>query len=529
MRRLAILFVLAGCNKIFGLDELRELDGGTDPNDRPRFHLVHQIASTRADSPGVIATPIIEQAPLPVGTTVRVSSDTKLLEDAVYDAQTGEAEILISDPFTKRWLVELTLPGQAPLELSWTPDGENTLLTVPVIGRLDRGMMPASAGWDIQPSPSSIPPPPMPGTFSGSHIFTTGVFLDAATGTSPNNAKLDIQTTRFDGPTEGAPDASRGDHAIVVDYTVAVGAPCFLTARGYAGFPPPALVANAQIAPNPQPIWQVPPITTMRFQQANPGPVGIANRLNAALGTRTGGGSSTMEFGFTANDQIFGFSGPPRGGAPSPLLFSLASCNLDATEGSFIIPTDLAKFPQLVYGNLINARTSDGVSLVSSIATLDLRTNDSLDLTIDFGVPFVATATLSDGTNVFGLTGDNDNIAVAPGAGTLALELQLEPVSAGFDPVFDYLEVVVFELKGPGLSVVRRYATTDIALDPVTRELLTPVTIDRSLFVEGHRYVFALSTVRGVPNAATGHFDAITYPHAITTIFTRTILIPTRS
>jgi hypothetical protein len=522
------LLALAGCNQIFGLDAVTVVDAAGPPDAPfPRVRLSHQVAGTKIISSPAIADPdpALAYPPIAPAPRVRIGTLTDALVDTSYDPTDGGIEVSLPDLFGTTWRLEYTIPGAPPHEVHWTPVMDEAHLVVPVVGRLDRGTAPANSGYDVQPIGTV---PPAPTSFIASHVFMTGVFVDILTVANPKDAQIDAPSSRFDGAL-GNPALEQGDYAVLVNYDLVLNGTCPTVANGFAGFRPPPLQSGVRSAPSPQPTWSVSDKTQVALTYRNLG-FGLDLRLGSALGgKRSGTLANVLQHGHVASTLLPGFTHASQD-VPSPLLFSLANCQLGiASTTEFVAPIDIAAFPRVTYANLSSARTTAGVKLTSSIATVTASAPPQADV-IDFGVPIAsAPIVLAAGGETFDISTDadtDDTITIPAGPGTFELTFALETEQANLALAVDYFETTVFRFEGSMLVPERVIISTEVAAaaPPAPRVITAPIRIDRSLFVAPNRYVIAIRTFRGRPGAARGDFTTVAYPQSVATVFTHTIL-----
>ncbi len=540
MRRLLAsgLLALGGCNAIFGLNDNAKI--GSDATVFPdgplmTFKLRYLLADTEVVPPDILNQPApIRTVGIPGVTDTRVGALGGELLPAPYDPETGDVGVLLPELLAAPWRFRYTLDG-AQHEIQWQPALQDAKASEPMIGRLQSAPPPPDSGYNIQPALSAQTPPV--GGYNGSRVFTTGVFLDIRTGTSPSSTQVDGTANKTFLGALGTPEASRGDNAVLVNYAAPLGM-CGATVDGFAQFRPPGLLAGTKVPITPAPEWTVSNSNskTLSVTYSNLGLFAGLPRLGSALKDSTGGRNSipanVIEHGITASTALPGIvvERPVTIGAstftvPGPHMLMLAQCQMSiSTFNNFLLPFELENFPRVTHGFLSDRRAINGVELVSSLISVDdVEANSSV---VDFRAPLaIHPITLTDvDSNLTSLSGGTDGVPISV-ATPLALSFGLESGQAQLALAVDYFEISVFEIANNTLTKKRVFVTTNVAaaVDP-PRVITTPIPLDLTGLTPG-TYVLRIRAVAGAPRAALGDFEAVTYPYSAASIFTRTFVV----
>ena len=306
----------------------------------------------------------------------------------------------------------------------------------------------------------------------------------------------------------GQPEASRGDQGVFVAYNS--DAYCSY-ARGTAKFAPPALQPGmlSPVTAN----WSVPLNPNIRFDYSEA--AADTTRLTAVLGDRAGSQSSGVHTGFIPNNAMPVLSDDPlQLGIPSPPMLSLADCMLGTTNPTAFADLPLFGFPRLAYAHFEDRRTVSGASLISAVAGASISSNNVFDIHLRIPLVIRPLQHAVEGGAHFDLGGPADGVEVPRSSSPLRLSFELEPI---LDAVVHSLHVDLYKLATGRLRHTRSYTITDV----LQRELV----LDGSVLEPGE-YVFAISARRGTPRAVAGDFATVSYPQAVSRVFTRTFVVP---
>lgn len=527
MKALPALLALAGCNSIFGLNDNAKL--GDAPivfpdGELPTFKLRYLHAQTHVVPPEILGEPApLERIGIDPAPRVRLGPVDGALVDAEYVVATGDIRIPIplDTLLAAPWRVEYTIDGVIH-EVIWQPETlTDAKLAESLLGRQDTSPPPAGSGYNIQPTGGAQPGV---GMYTGSRVFTTGVFLDIRTDKFPSNTQLDGLATTFAGKL-GTPDTALGDNAVLVNYA-APSAMCAAAVDGFGQFRPAALTTGTLTIVNPPWIEETPDgdLTVDVINE------GAAGRVGVALGSRSDVAGTAIEHGITPSlelnpllvDRPVAF-GAVRAAVPGPMMLMLAQCNLVTTTtnfDAFLLPNQLDKFPRVTHGFITNRRTVSGVELVSGIVSVDDA--DAEKSTLDFGAPLaISPITLTFVDSTFGLDGADDAALIGPAPATL--DFKLEPAQTEQPITIDYFEVTLFEIVDATLIPKRIITTTNTELT-ADRTLVTPIALDLTALPSGI-YILRIRSIAGVPGAKQGNFETLALPYSAATVFTRTFML----
>ncbi|MEJ7597226.1 MAG: hypothetical protein WKG01_04885 [Kofleriaceae bacterium] len=493
------ILLLSACNQVFGLDATRPGDAAEPPAQILRLRFAYQVAETSAtgnplEVPSLIPIPIL---------TVRFGSIDGPLEPATYDPETGEVALPL-EALGAEWRLEYAIGSGIPREIHWsTPLDGIPQITEPVFGRLDRVAVPSGSGYTIDTFGSGNNPP-----YLFPRVLTTGVWTITALGDSSNApVSLPFDSVKPVSGALGQPQSSLGDRGVFVAYNV--NATCNY-ARGTARFDPPVL-QEAMLTP----------VTAAWSSQLNSGIVfdysgagADDSRLSTALGDRAGAKSNRVHLGFAPHAGMPLLSDDDlQVGFPSPPFLSLVDCVLGTTDPTTFADLPLFGFPRLAYAHFEETRTVNGLALTSAVATVSITPNNlfALDLKIPIATGPIQ---LTHGGGTLDLSGPTDGLVLPRGSPSLRLTFGLEVLVGGG---VHSLGVDLYKLDAGSLQHVRTYLIANAS----KRELV----LDPSSLSAGE-FVFAISARRGTPRAAAGDFVTVTYPQAVSKVFTRTFVVP---
>ena len=541
MRRIPAcsLLAIAGCNAIFGLNDnakIAETDAPLFPDGPlPTFKLRYLLADTAVIPPEIFNEPVpLTTIGIADVTRTRVGALDGELFPAPYDPETGDVGVPLPALLDAPWRFRYTLDG-AEHELQWQPAIDDAKASEPMIGRQGATPPLADSGYNIQPTGGGTP---AIGTYNQSRVFTTGVFLDIRTGTSPSSTQVDGTANKTFLGELGTPESSRGDNAVLVNYAAPSGM-CGPTVNGYAQFRPPGLLAGTKVPISPAPTWTLSNSKTFAVAYANRGAVPLSIRIAAALADDNGGRSSMIasgiEHGLTVSTGLPGTVverpvtiGGSTFAVPGPHMLMLAQCQITVTNfNAFLLPFEFKKFPRVTHGIVSDRRTIDGVELVSSLISVDDLGTDNVS-TVDLRAPLAVspiTLTAIDSTAA-NLSSGTDGTATISVATPLALQFGRESDQGDLVSAVDYFEITVFQIANTTLTKKRVFVSTNVAADAlvVPHLLDKPIPLDLSGLTAG-TYVMRIRAVAGAPGAAIGDYETVSYPYSAASVFTRTFVV----
>jgi hypothetical protein len=526
MRRVAGVswLLLVGCNRIFGIAATQPWDAGPDVvPDLPHVVLTWQLATT---SPSGAPLAMPEYPPFAPGAAprIRIATLDGPFAQASYSSDPAEPGWIQVPPSyfqpsgdaatVAPWRLEYTLPGGVPHEVQWAPDDKLGHLVVPMVGRLDRPVVPAGSGYRVTLSGF---------TSSGNHatsVLTTGLWTTGPTG-APSGMTVDYDFSNAGSLSgvRGSPDAAQGDRAFVVDYQVDPDSKGILcnVAVGSTALTQLALTTGAHTAQTVT--WD----SSRRPVDSDlPGNAVLA-RLPASLGTLNmpiSSLDSKLVFGSVPSTSFPGLIGSASSfRLPVPVMQTLLQCPQGPqsqgpmTPGAIPMaaqPTMLGDFPTVVHVQLVEARpvAALGITLYSGIETV-IAASAGGGFRMSFPAAIPTRITLATpATGRVDLVDNTDRIAV--GAPTGAFTLAFAP-ETGVGLRADYYDVYLHRITGGALTTERIYTVT-----------APEVRIDGSVLATGADYVFEIRSYAGHVMAPKGDFQAVDYPYGSAVVFTRT-------
>lgn len=507
------LFALVGCNQVFGIDKTQPFDASIDtPMDDPHVVLDWQIATVLpAGAPAVLPTytpiapaPRVRIAPLrdPAASQDDANAPLGAWVDATY-GEKGDGFVSVPRAYlTSPWRLEYTI-GTTTHEVQWLPVDKQGHLTVPLVGRQQRSVLPDGTGYSITPTNG-------PGSYNFPRVFTTGVWSEGRVSlpaTTP--LEYDFFNAASQNGGKAMPSSALGDRALIVDFKTD-GSQC----RYATGWAP--LTADLEIGKH---IGATPPwdASTISPKLTN---TSFLGRLNGALGSRQATpAAGALLFGPTASLAVPALLNSREGinqlglTLPTPVMVTLAQCPANvATLPSLAAPAILDPFPRVMHVQIADTRQltrgNTTTALISGLeAVIGVATDTATATTISMPAPLATAITLTTPSAALRLDGDADMIDVGAPSGVFELTFETEAqATPGLRA--DYYDVSLIRVSDSQL--VRVYTVTSPS-----------VRIDASLLHAGEEYVFEIRAVKGHPRAEIGDFSVIEYPYAAAIIYTR--------
>lgn len=507
------LWMLVGCNQVFGIHKTELYDAGPDVKpDLPYVKLTWQVADVL---PSGDPDPMIVDAPIDPAPTVRYAALGQPLQDTTYSPIDG-AVIVAREFFTPQpdgglptWRLEYTLSGGVPHEVQWAPEDKHGQLTVPLFGRAARKPVPIGGGYQLTPAGA-------PASFAGPHIFTTGQWSE---GLIPSYAGIGA-TVDYDffnaaamSGGRGRPDPALGDRAFLIDYA--------FDASGCRHAIGSAALDSAAIEPNqhslPAATWDaasravssevVSLATQSRFLTAL-GPLHADPKVPGLL-------SGTISLGIAASINMPPLTGVPPSAVlptltelPAPVMITVLQCPYTVTPlPTAAQPAALDHFSRLLNVQLVSKREVLGVALASGMETaIASPSSENFKLTFPAAIP--THITLATPLNsALALDGADEGVDVGPAGSPLTLSFVPDITDASAD----YYDVTLYQLDSGALVARRIYTVTT-----------SQVAIDGAVLARGATYVFAIRSFKGHPDARSGDFRSISFPYGSALIYTRT-------
>jgi hypothetical protein len=532
MRRVAGLgwLLLVGCNGIFGITATQPYDA--PPPDMPHVVLTWQLATT---SPSGAPSAMLEYPPFAPGAApqIRIATLDGPFTAASYSSDAATPGwIEVPRSYFERptdasavapWRLEYTLnavgvPGSGvPHEVQWAPDDKLGHLVVPMVGRLERSLVPTGSGYRVMMTNHMF------SSSDNTNVLTTGLWTTGSTAQPKNMDQFvdyDFSSAMPLSGVSGSPDAAQGDRGFVVAYALnpdnTPGILCNV-AVGSAAFIPLALTSAGH---TPQTaVWDA---GRLPVNSELPD-TGVFTRL-AALGslamTGVSGRDSQLMFGSVPSTSFPGLIGTaPSIRLPVPVMQTLLQCPqgpgaqgpmTSSTIPHTAQPTMLDDFPTVVHIQLVSSRmvTALGVTLYSGIETvIAASAGGGFKLSFPAAIPTAITLD-TPATGQVNLVDNVDQIAV--GAPTGAFTLAFTP-ETGPGLRADYHDVYLHRINGTTLTTERIYTVT-----------APRVRIDGSVLVPGADYVFEIRSYAGHVMAPHGDFAPVDYPYGSAVAFTRT-------
>ncbi len=500
----------AGCNQVFGIEGtgLRfdgpEIDGA-GPSELTRVQLVRKRAVVMADG-----SPTIETEAIGAGFTVRVGpatvlDDTALLPTTFVEAS-GWFEYARPVDLAAAMRAVITAPGEPPLDVFFTFNGNNVTIPYiqigrdPVAGPVD-DIVP-SATWLVQDTPAS----------SSTIVMTTGSWLETTTG--PVNGQAVVP---WNGPitplgdTVVAPSAAAGDLAVILR-TVSLTAGCSRETSNSASFEALPQDIGASVTP----LWSA---STRRLRALwEPAIVlGAAETVTGALGTR---GRSDVAFGYLPNlglPLLMPIGADASAQAEVVPLLALLECDVEVQQPgnagpAFSVVDELeGNFVGAVRLHVVWNRAASGVTASSGMDLIIPTTNAGAvdEASIVRMVAFATAPTLMRDGVSHDLRTEADGFAVG-GTG---------PMTVAFTPevgrVAEFWSITLVTVSGGVLVPVRVVLTTA----PEARFDTTGLTGTYGFVIRGHV---------GTTGAVNGHYDSsvlTNLPRGVTTLTPRLFVL----
>ena len=515
--------LLVGCNRIFGIAETQPWDANPD---MPHVVLTWQLATT---SPSGAPSGALEYPPFATGAAPRIQIATRdgQFTEVGYSSDTHTPGWILVPPefFLKApgastaatWRLAYTLPGGVPHEVQWAPADKLGHLVVPMVGRIDRSVVPTGSGYKITlPNLDTNTT-----TLHAPSVLTTGLWTTGLTGPlSGKTVDYDFaNASSLSGP-PGIPDAAQGDRAFLIDYQVNPdnnGILC-TAAVGSTALTQLALTAGGHTAQDAD--WDT---LRQRVTSELPGNA-LFTRLGAGLGalsTMISSTESKFVFGAVPSTSFPGLIGSaPLLRLPVPVMQTLLSCPQGPQSQGPMTPsaipmaaqpTLLGDFPTVVHVQLVQARPVGalGVTLYSGMETvIAASAGGGFRMSFPAAIPTQITLATPAAGRV-DLVDNTDQIAI--GAPTGAFTLGFAP-EAGVGLRADYYDVYLHRITTDGkLAPVRIYTVT-----------APEVRIDGSVLATGTNYVFEIRSYAGHVMAPRGDFAPVDYPYGSAVVFTRT-------
>jgi|GEM_PF-5241108 len=507
------LWMLVGCNQVFGLHKTEPYDAMPDViPDRAYVKLTWQVADVL---PSGDPDPLIVDAPIDPPPVVRYAALGQPLQDTTYSASDGS--VLVAREFftalpgggLPTWRLEYTLSGGVPHEVQWSPEDKHGQLTVPLFGRAMRNPVPVGGGYSFTPDLA-------PATFQSPHIFTTGQWSEGLIpGYDPSaGAAIDYDFFNAAAMSGGRarPEPTLGDRAFLIDYAFDGGC---RHATGSAVLDSAAIEAGKHSLPAAS--WD----NSTRAVDSDPVSLATQSRMLTALGRLhddpkvPGTLSGTLSLGIAANINMPALTGVPPATVlptltllPAPVMITLLQCAYDVMPLPAVAqPPALDSFSRLLNVQLVSKREVLGVALASGMETaIASPVSSKLKLTFPAAIP--TQITLATPTNpTLSLESSDEQIDIGPAGKPLTLTF----VSDTADSSADYYDVTLFQLDGRALVAKRIYTVT-----------APQVAIDGAVLSAGATYVFQIRSFKGHPDAHTGDFRPVSFPYGSAIVFTRT-------
>ncbi|MEO7729448.1 MAG: hypothetical protein ABIY55_00640 [Kofleriaceae bacterium] len=507
------LWMLVGCNQIFGIHKTEPYDARPDViPDLPYVKLTWQVADVL---PSGDPDPVLVDAPIDPAPHVRYSALGQPLQDTTYSPADG-AVIVAREFFTAMpdgglptWRLEYTLSGGVPHEVQWSPEDKHGQLTVPLFGRAARNPVPTGGGYAFTPDLA-------PASFQSPHIFTTGQWSE---GVIPaydpsNGAAIDYDFFNAAAMSGGRarPEPALGDRAFLIDYAFDGGC------RHAIGS---ARLDSSAIQPGMHSVTPATWDAATRPVSSQVVDLITKGRFLTALGTLHDNPnvpdviSGTLSLGIAANINMPPLTGVPPAAVlttstdlPAPVMITVLQCPYDATsQPKTAQPADLDRFSRLLNVQLVSKRQVLGVSLASGMETaLASPSSENFKLTFPAGIP--TQITLATPTNpALALDGADEQLDIGPAAGPLTLAFVPDIVGDSAD----YYDVTLYQLDASTLVAKRIYTVT-----------APQVAIDGAVLSAGVTYVFQIRSFKGHPDARSGDFRPVSFPYGSAIVFTRT-------
>ncbi len=507
------LFAAAGCNQILGLEATVPIDAGQPPDaPLPIARLTWLVADT--DAAGVpLPAPLL--TPMDPAPTVQVGRIDGPLTATTY-LPDGSFEIPTDFPGTP-WRVVYEVPGAAtPVEVQWTTSAERIPhVTEPFIGHLVRTPLPSLASaMAVTPTGTGV-------SFSSARVAFTGVWGDSPT-TSAVGTTLTFNLNNvlpFTGPT-GAPEPTRGDRAVVLNYLAVVepsaNANC-QRASGGTLFELAPTAGTVAVAP----AWFDRVTSTEPFATVTNTDFGRAVRAGTAftkLVPETEVFTQGLAYGRSTalNVPLFARRRAP-GDIRMPAMVALYECDVPPPRFSVSVQTvsinasPFIQYPGLGVAWFSMSRAIEGTALRLTYGYVGAVASASSTYTLDTPAALATPPYMLDTTDLAAA----DHVALLAGTGPLTLTFGMVPVQGNDDSVdtSDYYEIVLHRVTATSISPVRTFRVPGRS-----------ASIDRSLLTAGTEYVFELRSFAGAPQAQVADFTTYTVPQSQGVMYTRTFI-----
>ena len=410
-----------------------------------------------------------------------------------------------------------------PVEIQTTL--KTATFVVPRIGRLDRTPWPRQqlpAGGHVDLTASGWPT-----SYTHLRFLGTGLWSNLEIG--PTNATfVNYSTFLTDSGPLGVPQSASGDKVIV---TESPGATNGVTGYGYLtfdGFDSNGLAINEQFS-----AWTSTGANTdLSYSSSVPlGSYGgrASNLLNTGdpyVGDTVYGGvvATTSVPPFT--DLIINGVDPNSAmGEYERAVFATLSQNTSLKQ-SFRNPftgTALPQFPTAVYqfGSSVHTFASEMVTVRSGVQSIMLTTGPQALFDEGVGLASVIkfAPTGNAGASVdLGVNGDQIHVTRPSGAATFELTFGVDTTSAATAPT-DCM-VTLYRIDNMALAAIGRYLVNAL---PTTT---LPILVDAKNIDNTHDYTFGISCYRGHKDAATGDWSTVSFPFAVSRMWTHSFTAP---
>jgi hypothetical protein len=477
MRVLVVLVVLAGCDTVFGLTDLKPpADAAPDAVDPlhvvGRYHVLHTV------NQGDFTPKLVDEPYPPEMMTLSVR-----LDDGSTPAVTYTADGAFSFP--------LATAGQS-YRLT-AADPRQSIEVQAAANHLELG---DRAAGRLSPAPVTMPTPihfQLSTTSNVIYVSSTGVWTQTYAGTNTGTFDFDWQQARAS-IDHGLLDAALYDRLYVATMaSYGAGPTAYGAVSSYGAYSvtltdgQPTVISSPAIAMIMHD--RCTHVLALRGE--------VYGRIHAAMpGFPTFGDGWSVLALPSYELESAGALLVAAGGEANP-----TPSDIDDTATYFnpFVGTDLAaamdvivQRPLQLPGTTTAVTITGGVRTLQKIPGMTCASRVIVQSTIG-----IAATPQLDGTP---LATDNQAVTLAPAPDPVASWTLASP-----GPV-DYAVVVLFEVvnSGGATALVARRGVLTAG---------TSATFDRALFASGHTYLVQITNVLGAPNAAAGDVTTITYPY----------------
>ncbi|MEO8842992.1 MAG: hypothetical protein ABI591_10550 [Kofleriaceae bacterium] len=547
----ACVLVVAGCNQIFGNNQVTPIGG--DAN-QPGIDAPYGLMSVTY---AVEASPhdALHQAQpefTPFDTVVHVGPldpANHSLDDLTVSVVTAGSFTVPTDTLTSisapRYRLIYTRPDGLDVELQSSV--KNASLVVPRIGRLDRVNVAAASDLSVAFSGG---PDNTAGSWTHGRIIGTGLWSIFELGRCCMFGQPVVDYSTFlsmSGPL-GAPQAAATDTLVFTDsnsdsggtydgYHDKVYGYATVTLDGFdgSGAPINPTVSNWKTPPTLTSLGVVPPFSL------------YSQRVLSALNDTTM--TDTVDYpdpvvagGVIATDNVMPFTDnlvnqaivKATNGDLDRVVFAPLGRSL-GNPIRFINPyngIDAPAFPTAVYlsGSVTRMFEGTSTSVRSGIQVVALQTDKTAttpDVNFGDGVG-LATGIAIGATNTTMMPATKslvsvDNVTVnSPlNAETQSFDLTFASDSTDPNAAITDCTITLYQIESTMLTPVRRYLINTLP----NAATGAPVIIDARLFDFVHSYTFGISCYHGHPNAITGDWRSVTFPFAVSTIYSHSFTV----